>query len=84
MLSGLSINLFNKTLSLLYVVVLEESIFISFTAPPLGHGSSQAGGQIGAATAGMHHSNAGSQLCLSTCTIAPSNGGQGLNPHPHG
>ena len=35
-----------------------------FTATPVAYGSSPAQGQIAAATAGLHHSNAGSETYL--------------------
>ena len=39
---------------------------VFFRATPVSHGGSQAGGQIEAIVAGLHHShsNAGSELCL--------------------
>ena len=59
----------------------------------MAHGSYQAKGQIRATAASLHlsHSNARSKLCLlstpqftATLDPYPTDGGQGLNPHPHG
>ena len=41
-------------------------LFSLFRTAPTAYGGSQARGQIGAAGAGLHHSNAGSKLCHST------------------
>ena len=60
---------------------------------PEAHGNSQARGQIGAATAGLHHScsNSGSEPHLQTTPqfaatpdLQPTEQDQGLNLHPHG
>ena len=45
----------------LYIYIY-DIYFLLFRAAPAAYGSSQARGQIGAATAGLHHSNVGSEL----------------------
>ena len=68
-------------------------LFAFFRATPAAHGDSQAGGLIGATSAGLHHSqsNAGSETPLqpspqptATPNLQPTEQGQGLNPLPHG
>ena len=50
--------------------------FCLFRAAPAAYGGSQARGPIGAPAAGLHHSHAGSELCLQptpqlTATLDP-------------
>ena len=70
-------------------------VFVSllFRAIPVAYGCSQARGQMGAATAGLHHchSNAGSEPHLQptlklTATLdpKPTEQGQEVNLRPHG
>ena len=67
--------------------------FLLFWAVPTAYGSFQARGQIGAAGAGLCHShgNSGSKpplqptpQLMATPDPELADGGQGLNPHPHG
>ena len=65
--------------------------FDFFRAALVGRGGSQARDRIGAAAAGLHHSNMGSEPQLrptpqltATRNPQPTEGGQGSNPRPHG
>ena len=68
-------------------------VFCLFRAAPAAYGGSQAKGQIGAVTAGLHHSRSNTESeprlwPLPQITAMPDLGhaqqGQGSNPHPHG
>ena len=60
-----------------------------FMATPAAYGRSQARDRIGAAGAGLFHSNAGFELHLwhvaaySSANPEPTDRGQGSNPYPH-
>ena len=73
----------------------QRFFFFLFRAAPGAHGSSQVRGWIGTIVAGLGHGhshiNTRSKWCLwptepLTVTLDPwpADGGQGLNPHPHG
>ena len=68
-------------------------VFCLFRATPTACGDSQARGPVGPVAAGLHHShsNVGSKPRLqltpqptATPDASPTEGGQGLTPHPHG
>ena len=92
--SSLCCTVEHHCLAILNVIVWVFFCLLSFSrAAPKAHGGSQAGGQIRATAAGLHHShsNVGSKPHLwptpqptATLDPQPTKGGRGSNLKPHG
>ena len=77
----------------LFIYLFKFIFSCLFRTVPMAYGGSQARGPIGAVAAGLRHSHSHARSeprlqptpqLVTTPTPQPTEGGQGLNPHPHG